>query len=446
MYGKDLSKGNLKKNMILLLIPLMLSTFLYSLYSIVDGIFVGKLIGESGVSAFTNCFPLLLVIQSILEGLIVSASVMVSQLFGSKEEKKLKEFVGVLYLFTIIIAILSSFLMILFSDLWLTLLDTPREIFKITKQYIIIYSIGSIFNYLFVIIMETIKAVGNSKTPLLFVIISTTVNIVLDPIFIKLGYGITGTAFATLISMLIGMIIAIIYLKKNSEILKIDLNYLKLNIKYLKQIFKLGIPIIAEELFVALVAIVAINTVNKDGLISIAAYGIADKLSDAIYIISLSFKTMTTVTVGQFIGSGKSNEIKKVMKEGIKLSIIPSLLVLITVTIFPRQFCKIFISSDEVIEKAIKYIMIIGLPYVMSPIKKVIQGFIAGTGHTKILFMSICISNIVEVSTILILRQTIIPNLIALGIGAALWLIVDMLIVTIYYFSNRWKNGLKDIS
>ena len=243
--------------------------------------------------------------------------------------------------------------------------------------------------------------------------------------------------------MLIEMIISIVYLMKNNKLLKIDLKYLKIKKVYIKEILKIGVPIVLEELFVAIVSIVAINTVNEDGIISVAAYGITDKLSDAIYVISLSFKTMMLVTVGQFIGNGKINEIKKVMKEGIKLSIIPSIIVLITVTIFPKQFCRIFISSEEVIKKAVIYIAIIGLPYVLSPIKKVIQGFIAGTGHTKILFISICISNIVELTTILVLRKTSISNLIALGIGAALWLIVDMIIVTIYYFSNKWNNNIK---
>ena len=172
MYGKDLTKGNLKKNMILLLIPLIFSNLLISIYSIIDGIYVGKLIGESGVSAITNCFPLILIFFSILEGILVAASVITSQLFGGKEEQKLKEFIGVLYLFTFFVATITSMIMIFFSNFWLRLLGTPNEIFEITKKYIIIYSIGSIFNYISVIIGAILKAVGNSKTPLILAGIS----------------------------------------------------------------------------------------------------------------------------------------------------------------------------------------------------------------------------------------------------------------------------------
>ena len=125
MEGKDLTKGNLLKNMVLLLIPLILTNLLNSIYSIVDGIFVGNLIGEEGVSAITNIFPLTLIIQSISEGLAVAASVLIAQYFGAKQEKKIKEVMGNIYMITFIVAVISTLLMVLTANFWLNLLDTP---------------------------------------------------------------------------------------------------------------------------------------------------------------------------------------------------------------------------------------------------------------------------------------------------------------------------------
>ena len=211
MEGKDLTKGKLLKNMTILLIPLVMTNLLNSIYNIVDGIWIGNLIGESGVSAITNCYPLTLIVTSISTGLAIATSVLVSQYYGAKEEEKLKSVMGVSYITTFIVGIVTAMLMILTS----------------TKQYLIIYLIGFIFNYLLTVIMEALRAIGNSKVPLVFVGISTTINLVLDPILIKMGLGVAGAGIATVIAMLIGTVIAVVYVNKKSKLLKVDFKYLK---------------------------------------------------------------------------------------------------------------------------------------------------------------------------------------------------------------------------
>ncbi len=165
-----------------------------------------------------------------------------------------------------------------------------------------------------------------------------------------------------------------------------------------------------------------------------------DRYADTIYIISLSFETMATVTVGQFVGNKKIDEVMNVVKQGLKLLILPCILILIVTFVIPRQFCMIFVKSDEVIEMATRYLAIIGIPYIFSPFKKLIQGVIAGTGHTKILMISICIANLVEILTLIILNKTQIESIVKIGIGALLWLITDLTICVIYFFSNKWKK------
>ena len=440
MEGKDLTKGNLLKNMFILLIPLVLTNLLNSIYNIVDGIFVGNLIGENGLSAITNCYPIVFVITATIQGPAIATSVLVSQYYGAKAEEKLKSVCGVAYTITTILGLVLAILITITSDFWLKVLDTPVEILDMSKQYIIIYSIGSIFNAILIIIMEALRATGNSKVPLFFVGITTIVNLILDFILIKIGLGVAGAGIATMIAMFIGMITVIMYLNRKNSILRINKKYLKLDINYMKKILKIGIPIVLEELFAVIGLSLEINTVNRDGIIAIAAYGVADKLIQAIYVIGLSFQTMGTVTTGQFIGKKKIKECIKVVKNGIKLSILPCILIFTVVFIFPRQFCRIFVTSEIVIKFAINYISIIGIIHVLSPIKQLIQGFIAGTGHTKILFYSMTIANIIEIASILILRKTNLTSLTIIGIGIFLWLITDLGINLIYFFSENWKK------
>ena len=251
MEGRDLTKGNLVKNMINLLIPLLLTNLLNSIYNIVDAIWIGNLVGEDGVSAITNCYPLTLVVMAISTGLSIAVSVLVSQFYGAKQEENLKTVIGVSYITTILIGIATAVFMIITSEIWLKLLNTPDEIFMITKTYLIIYLIGYIFNFLLTVIMEALRAIGNSKVPLLFVGISTTINLILDPIFIKLGYGVVGASLATLIAMALGTIIAIVYINKKSNLLKIDFKYFKFNKNYILKIVKTGFPVVLEEWFIS---------------------------------------------------------------------------------------------------------------------------------------------------------------------------------------------------
>ena len=274
MEGKDLTKGNLLKNMLYLLIPLVLTNLLNSIYNIVDGIWVGNLIGENGVSAITNSFPIIAVTRAIGYGLFTAISVLVSQYYGAKDKEKIKELLGTTYLISIIIGVVSVIVVCTSSDILLKILNTPEEVFKITKEYLIFNTIGYMFDLILIDIMEALRAIGNTKSPLIFATITSVLNIILDPIFIKMGYGVLGTAIATMISIFVGMLIAIMYVNKKSEFMKIQLKQLKFNKDYIKQIIKLGIPITFEEIFIAVVAIFSVNISNSAGIIGTTAYGI----------------------------------------------------------------------------------------------------------------------------------------------------------------------------
>lgn len=440
MEGKDLTKGKLLKNMTILLIPLVLTNLLNSIYNIVDGIWIGNLIGENGVSAITNCYPLTLIVASIATALAVATSVLVSQYYGAKEEEKLKSVMGVSYITSFLVGIVTAILMIATSTVWLKMLNTPEEILDITRQYLIIYVIGFIFNYIVTIIMEALRAIGNSRVPLIFVGITTTINLILDPILIKLGLGVAGAAIATLIAMFIGAVIAITYVNKKSELLRVNIKYLKFNKEYIKQFLKIGLPILIEEWFIAAVILLEVNISNAAGVIGSASYGVVSKLEQVIMVIGASFKTMATVTVGQFIGNKQVKEAIHVMKQGLKIVLLPTILILLIVFVFPKQFCKIFVSSEEVISMAIMYLSVVGIAHILLPTRQLLQGFILGTGHTKFVLFTSTLGSIVEVLTILILRNTKIDNLVVLGIGILLFVVTKIILETIYFFSNKWQK------
>lgn len=255
MEGKDLTKGNLFKNMVKFCIPLFITNLLNSMYNLIDGIWVGRLVGDDGVATVTNCWPITLIASSVLSGIAVTASVMVAQKFTSTEKEKIKNIITPMYIVAFLIGLLTSGILIVTLDLWLKLLNTPAEIFIDSKRYLIIYLIGYIFNFLAYTIVESIRATGDSKTPLILLTITNIVNIVLDPIFIKIGLGIVGAAIASALAMIIELIICLIYINKKSELLKFNKQFVKLTKSFLKELFKIACPMIFAELSTILIAI-----------------------------------------------------------------------------------------------------------------------------------------------------------------------------------------------
>ena len=159
MKGKDLTKGNLKKNMILLLIPLLLTNLLNSIYNLVDGIWIGNLVGQNGVAIVTNSYPIILIITSIITGVTVGTSVLISQSYGANEKAKLNQIANVSYGIVITLTICFSIISFIFLDLIFKGLNVPVDIINNVREYLIIYMIGLVFNSLFTSIIQNIRVV-----------------------------------------------------------------------------------------------------------------------------------------------------------------------------------------------------------------------------------------------------------------------------------------------
>ena len=439
MEGKDLTEGNLFSNMIKFCIPLLITNLLNSMYNIVDGIWVGQLVGDEGVAAITNCWPITLVASSILSGIAVTASVMVAQRFTSTKKEEIKSIITPIYIVSILLGLVTSVFLIISTDLLLKLLNTPKEILLVSKQYLIIYLFGYIFNFFAHTIISSIRATGNSKAPLILLTITNIVNIILDPIFILMGLGVVGTAVATTVAIIFELCINLIYINRKTKLLKFNKNYIKLKKKFLNEVFKTGIPVMFAELSTILTIMIEVYISNSLGVVGSSAYGIVSKLQSFFYILGDSIKTMMMVVVAQFIGKYALNEINKVMKNGLKIISITTILIVLFLIFCSRWFCSIFTINEDVIKSAISYLSIVGIAFALIPSCQTLMGFVLGTGNTKFLFKTFFIASIVEFILIFFMKEAYTP-LTSLGISILAWYIVCNLMCLGYYFSNKWKK------
>ena len=440
LEGKDLTKGNLFSNMIKFCLPLLITNLLDSIYNIVDGIWIGKLVGDEGLAATTNCWPIILVAFSFFAGVTVTTSIIVSQHFASKDREKIKEVINPLYIISVIMGIITATLLIFTENFWFNLFNTPVEVIQDAKAYITIYLIGFIFNFIGFTMISGIRAIGNSKTPLKILAITEITNIILDPILIKLGFGVKGAAIATAVSMLILLVLSYLCIRK-SDLLKFDKKYLKFEKKFLKQVSILGIPMIIQQVTTIFTIMLEVNISNSLGVVGGSTYGIVSKFQEVVWVLGNAINELITVVVGQFVGKNEFNRIKDVMKNGIKLVVLPIILIGLFVIFCSEVFARVFTSNLLVISSSIEYMHIVGIGYTFVPLCQMLYGFVLGLGNTRFSFITSITATITEIIVVLYLNNTTHRVFFSLGVGITMWYAVEIAIFAIYYISKRWYKA-----
>ena len=441
--GKDLTKGNLLSNMIKFCLPLLITNLLNSIYNIVDGIWIGRLVGDEGLSATTNCWPIMLVAYSFLAGVTVTTSIMVSQHYASKDRDKIKEVVTPLYIISLIMGIFTAIFIVLTEDFCFNLFNTPQEVIADAKDYITVYMIGFVFNFIGFTFISAIRAIGNSKTPLKILAVTEITNIVLDPIFIELGFGVKGAAIATAISMILSFILSYLCIRK-SDLLKFDKKYLRFKKEFLKSASILGVPMIVQQVTTIFTIMLEVNISNSLDVVGGSTYGIVSKFQEVVWVLGNAINELITVVVGQFVGKQEFNKIKDVMKNGVKLIIAPMILIAVFVTFGSGIFVKIFTNNIEVIETSIEYMHIVGIGYTFVPICQLLYGMVLGLGNTRFSFITSITATIAEIVVVIYLNNTTHKVFLSLGIGITMWYIVEIVMFAIYYFSKHWYKTEND--
>lgn len=443
MKRKDLTQGNVLANMIKFCIPLLITNLLNSMYNIVDGIWVGRLVGDEGMAAVTNCWPITLVASSVLSAISVTASVMVAQRYASTKREEINQIMTPLYIVAISLGLVTSGILVITINFWLNLLNAPKEIIVISKQYLIVYLIGYIFNFFAYTIIESIRATGNSKVPLILLVTTNMINIILDPIFILMGFGIVGAAIASAVAMVFELMISFIYVNKKFKLLQFNKKFIKLKRNFLKEVFKLGFPMLFAELSTIFTIMLEVYLSNSLGVVGSSSYGIVSKLQNVFYILGSSIKSMMTVVVAQFIGKCALESIDGVMKNGLKIMLVPTMFIAVFLIFASEWFCSIFTTSQEVIETSIDYLSIVGIAFVLIPLCQTMMGFVLGIGNTAFSFIALLIASLVEVVILLSVQYYYNAPLMALGISILGWYITNIIFCTGYYFSNRWKREVE---
>ena len=443
---RDMTVGNPAKVLVKFTVPLLISVAFQQLYNIADSIIAGKLLGGDALAAVGISYTVTMIYMAIANGSNIGCSVVISQFFGNKNYKKMKTCISTSLISVSILSIVLTLSGLVFSSALLTALNTPENLLKGSAIYLNIYTAGLFFLFLYNICTGIFTALGDSKTPLFFLIFSSVFNVFLDYILVKYtSLGVAGVAWATFIAQGIASVLSFITLLKRVR----QLNCGKAGIfsfDILKKVLFVAIPSILQQSFVSVGNIFIQGLVNTFGDIVVAGFSAAGKLNTfTITTLTALGNSMSSYTA-QNVGANKIERIKK----GVKYSYIMSFAVTVPLFIlfffFPDVMMEIFVKNTDtaIIKAGISFLKTVSPFYLFISIKLIIDGVLRGSGAVKMFMVSTFSDLLLRV----VLSYVLTPFFAEQGIWYSWpigWLLATA-ISSVFYFTGIWKKKINNLA
>lgn len=446
---RDMTEGGILSHIISFSIPLILGTLFQTLYNTVDAVIVGQFLGKEALAAVGGgTSTLTSLIIGFFTGVSGGATVIVSQFYGAKDREKLSLSLQTASFISIISGIVITIIGLFFSSPLLSLINTPEDIFPLAKDYLFVYFLGSIPLIIYNMGSGILRAVGDSKRPLYFLIISSLVNIALDILFIgPMKMGVKGAAYATVISEILSAILTSFILLKGEDEVKIKWNkVLSPSPFILKKMLQLGLPSGIQSIMYSVSNMIIQTRVNSFGTDTASAWAAYSKLDVILWMVINSFGLSITTFVGQNYGSGKVDRAKSGVKKCLLLSSLTAIVLSILYLVFGKYGFYLFVNDESVIEIGLRILRTIAPVYILYIPIEILSGAIRGAGKSLVptLFavLGICGIRIIWL-TIPWCNMTIERVMLSYTVS---WGIVSILFFLYYHFSDVYSERKRKLN
>ena len=437
---KDLTVGKESKLILQFAAPMLLGNVFQQMYNIVDSIIIGNFIGKEALAAVGASFPIIFALISLVIGFATGATIIIAQYFGAKKLDMVKRTIDTLYIFLFFASIILSVIGISLSAPIFRLIQLPEEVVPYSMLYLQIYLSGLIFFFGFNGTAAILRGLGDSKTPLYFLIISTITNVIFDLLFvIVFKWGIAGVAIGTILAQGGAFITAIIYLNRTHDVVKLAVRKLKFDRDIFRQSIRIGLPSGLQQTFVSLGLIAIVWIVNLFGTDVIAAFAIAIRIDSLASLAAMNFGAALSTFVGQNLGANKVERVRAGLVSTFVMTSIISVTITAIAILFSRQLMGIFTDDQAVISIGSQYLVIVSSFYIIFSTLFVLNGVMRGAGDTLIpMFITLFSLWVVRIPVSYFLSQEIGETGIwwAIPIG---WFL-GMILAFFYYLTGRWKT------
>jgi putative MATE family efflux protein len=437
---RDLTEGNPGKLIFQFATPMLIGNVFQQLYNITDSIIVGRFLGKEALAAVGASFPLIFMLISFIIGIATGSTIVIAQYFGAKDMAKVRRSIDTMYIFLFFASLLIMVLGIAFSGPVFRLIRLPEEIIPQASLYMNVYLTGMVFFFGFNGTSAVLRGLGDSKTPLYFLIISTLTNILFDLLFVVVfKWGIEGAALATVLSQAGAFATLILYLNRKHEIVKLTWRKMFWDKAIFLQSARIGVPTGFQQTFVSLGMLALLRIVNDYGTDTVAAYSVAGRIDGLASLPAMNFGAALSSYTGQNIGANKIKRVREGFVATLRMSSITAVVTSILVMAFRYQLMALFTNDPDVIAIGGRYLLIVGGFYTMFSGMFVIGGVMRGAGDTLIpMFITLFSLWIIRIPFAWLLSHKI-------GVDGIWWAIpiawfFGMVFSYIYYRMGKWKS------
>lgn len=419
---------------------MVLGNLLQQLYHVVDSIIVGNYLGKEALAAIGASSPIFYALIAFVIGIGSGATIIISQYFGAKNLDKVKRAIDTTFIFLFAASVIVTCIGLLYSEEIFRMLHVEEHIIPLATDYFNVFMMGMIAFFGFSGTSSILRGLGDSMTPLVFMVVATIINIVLDMVFIVVfKWGISGVAYATLIAQGSAFIAGAIYLNKKHRIISFNIFRFKFDKTLFFQSIRIGLPTGFQQTFVALGIMALIRIVNNFDTDVLAAFSVASRIDALAAMPALNLASALSAFVGQNLGAQKIDRIKKGLRATLVMAWGISFVVMLSVIFFGENMMRAFTQDVAVVQHGTNYLVIVSSFYMIFSTMFVMHGVLRGAGDTLIpMFITLFSLWVIRIPVAVFLSKHfgVIGIWWAIPIGWSMGLVGSL----IYYFTGRWKR------
>ena len=389
----SMTEGTIWKSIVAFAIPLFLGNLFQQLYNMADSLIVGNFLGSNALAAVSSSGNLIFLLVGFFNGIAVGAGVVIARYFGAREKESLQRSIHTTIAFGLICGVVLSLVGVIFAPKILILMGTPEEVLPNSTVYFQVYFAGSIFFVMYNIFVGILQAVGDSRHPLYYLIISSITNVILDLILVAgFRFGVGAAALATTISQALSATLCLRQLLRSPEEYRVSLKKIRLDFFMLRQIISNGLPAGLQNSIIALANVVVQSNINSFGKMAMAGCGSYSKVEGFAFLPVTCFALSMTTFTSQNIGAKKYHRVKKGARFGVFCSITLAELVGAVMFIFVPYMISAFNRTPEVIQYGTTQARTAALFYFLLAFSHCAAGILRGAGKSIVpmIVMMVC--------------------------------------------------------
>lgn len=437
---QDFTHGHVGRQILNFAIPMLIGNVFMQLYQFADTVIVGRILGKEALAAVGAATPVVFLTVALIAGMGIGASIVISQYFGAKQYDRVRVTCDTLFIFLLGASVVMTLLGIFFAEDVLRLMGLQEDTLPLAKTYLQIYFGGLILLFAYNSVAAILRGVGDSKTPLYFLIISSVLNVGLDLIFILwFGWGVAGAAWATVISQGVAFILSVIYINRTNPIIRIELFNPVFDREIFRECVKLGLPTGMQQAFVAIGLMALMGVVTSFGTDTLAAYVSVNRIDTFISLPVMNLAAALTSFVGQNISVGNFDRIKAGLKATLKMSLLTCAVLNTAIIIFGKQLMLLFTADANVIETGYELLVIINCSYFIFAVMFTVNGLLRGAGAA-------IFPMIITLLSLWLIRLPLAAFLSQYWGETGIWVampagwLIGAAASLAYYYSGRWKT------